>query len=212
MKLQSRSVFGATFGESSVLSESGAGEKSSTHEPATGTFATETVLLERADIGGVLVNSTRDALMAVAELRAAMGLWFPHDAGAITEDPLCRILWLTPRSWLIQCSVADESMLTGRINAVYPDKSVHAVLFGDYLCWLELCGPYALDLLSEGGFLSLEPGGLAVGHAKRTVLAGVAVVLLRERVETWLIGVERSRAVYIANWLRARLRRSRSCA
>jgi heterotetrameric sarcosine oxidase gamma subunit len=206
MKLQSRAVFGATFGESSVLAESGVGEKSSTHEPATGTFATQTVLLERADIGCVLVNSTRDALTAVADVRAAVGLGFPHDAGAITEDSLCRILWLTPRSWLIQCSVDQEAMLTRRINAAYPDKSVHAVLFGDSLCWLELCGPDALDLLSEGGFLSLEPGGLAVGHAKRTVLAGVAVVLLRERAETWLIGVERSRAVYGANWLRARLR------
>jgi heterotetrameric sarcosine oxidase gamma subunit len=203
MKLQSRSAFGATFGVSTPVPEFDVGERSVTRGSATDAPPMPTKLLERADIGCLLVTTTLDSSTWAAQLRAVVGLEFPLEACRITEAHPHRVLWLTPRSWLIHCPVDDESALATRINDAFPNKSVHAVLFTDYLCWFELSGPKAFDLLSEGGFVSLERTGLVVGHAKRTALAGVAVVLLHERVQTWLIGVERSRAIYIADWLRA---------
>jgi len=110
-----------------------------------------------------------------------------------------RAIWLTPRSWLICCD--SESELIERVESAFPDKLVHATLFTDALCWLELWGPAAIDLLTEGGFVSLERNGLPVGHAKRTPIAQIPVVVVRESADTWLLGMERSRASYFVQWL-----------
>jgi heterotetrameric sarcosine oxidase gamma subunit len=109
---------------------------------------------------------------------------------------------------LIHCSVDEAWPLARRINEAFPDKRAHAALFSDCLCWLELSGPQAFDFLAGGGFISLDRAGLAVGRVKRTQLAGVAAIVLHERLQSWLIAVERSRAIYFAEWLRATARRS----
>lgn len=92
-------------------------------------------------------------------------------------------------------------MLAARLGAAFPDKLIHAALFTDYLCWLELSGPGAGIILGDGGFISLEREGLATGHAKRTLVAGVAAVIIRKEKSEWLIGVERSRARYFVDWM-----------
>jgi heterotetrameric sarcosine oxidase gamma subunit len=208
MKLQSRSVLGATFGVSTAVPEFGVSEAGTTHGSAADGHAMHTRMLERADIGCLLVSSTLEPSIGVTKLNTAVGLEFPLEAGAIREAHPHRVLWLTPRSWLIHCSIDEEAALARKINEAFPDKCVHAALFTDYLCWFELSGPKAFDLLSEGGFVSLERRGLDVGGAKRTVLAGVAAIVLHQRLQTWLIGVERSRAIYIADRLRAAARHS----
>jgi heterotetrameric sarcosine oxidase gamma subunit len=160
-------------------------------------------LLECADIGCLLVNSAVDASIVAAALGTAAGFAFPLKSGAIVDAHTHRVLWLTPRSWLVHCPIDQEWLLATRINEAFPDKRVHAALFTDYLCWFELSGLGSGDVLTQGAFISLERGGLPVGHAKRTLLVGIAVVVVHERPQTWLIGVERSRAIYFANWLRA---------
>jgi heterotetrameric sarcosine oxidase gamma subunit len=125
-------------------------------------------------------------------------------------------LWLTPRSWLIHCAPEEEVALADRVNRASPDMLVHAVPFGGALCWLELSGrrsgpgtgtstaaDAALELLTEGGFVSLERGGLPVGRSKRTLIAQIGVVVIHQNESVWLIGVERSRARYFAQWLTA---------
>jgi heterotetrameric sarcosine oxidase gamma subunit len=112
-------------------------------------------------------------------------------------------LWLTPRSWLIHCDLLEEGDLLERIAEAFPDRLAHGALFTDAVCWFELSGPAALDILTEGGFVSLERGGLPVGHAKRTLIAQVAVVLIRQAEDSWLLAVERSRSTYFVQWLSA---------
>jgi heterotetrameric sarcosine oxidase gamma subunit len=188
VKLQPRPLFGATFGVSAPVPEF---------------VAMNTTLLERADIGCLLVNSAVESSAVASELVAAVRFAFPLEAGAIADLHSHRLLWLTPRSWLLHCPVEEDWELARQINEAFPDKRVHAALFTDYLCWFELFGSQAFNLLTEGGFVSLERGGLGLGYAKRTSLAGIAAVVVHERPQTWLIGVERSRAIYFANWLRA---------
>src|ERR1700722_16912668 len=149
MKLQPRSVFSATFGAPAPIPAFDVRDMRATRTPATSTR-----LLERADIGCVLVNSTMDPPTGVTELSAAVGLGFPLVAGAVSAQGAHRVLWLTPRSWLIQCPVDGEIALAECINEAFPDKRVHAALFTDYLCWIELSGSHALRLLTEGGFIS----------------------------------------------------------
>jgi heterotetrameric sarcosine oxidase gamma subunit len=112
-------------------------------------------------------------------------------------------VWLSPRSWLVRCPIEEEGDVVRQVNSAYPDKLLHAVRYTDALCWLELSGFGAFGLLSAGGFVSLEQAGLAIGYAKRTLVAQVAVLVVREAETVWVVGVERSRARYFMDWLRA---------
>jgi heterotetrameric sarcosine oxidase gamma subunit len=190
LNLQARSVFGGEFGTSRVID---------------GFRCEGTVLRERSDLGCVLLTLAADTLELAATASAACGLALPAGPGAIAKGSGAansrRALWLTPRSWLIHCGLEDESDLIERVGAAFPDKLAHAVSFTDALCWLELAGSAASDLLTEGGFVSLERGGVPVGHAKRTLIAQVAVVLVHQGADSWLLGLERSRAPYFFVWL-----------
>jgi len=175
------------------------------------------VLRERADIGCVLLTAAVDIpeaasvdrvettsisnLDPAATASKVAQVTLPRAPGSVTTTHTRTALWLSPRSWLIHCAVDEEANLVSQLNAAFPDKLLHAVPFTDALCWLELSGEGALDLLQEGGFLSLERDGLAIGHAKRTLLAQVAVIIFRASQDAWLVGVERSRARYFVTWL-----------
>jgi heterotetrameric sarcosine oxidase gamma subunit len=167
-------------------------------------------MVERTDIGCLLINSAVDSSVVATALGVAAGLTFPFKADDVVDAQPRRVLWLTPRSWLVHCRIEEEQMLAKRINDAFPDKRAHAALYTDYLCWFDLQGPQAFTLLTEGGFVSLERDGLGVGHAKRTSIAGVAAVIVHELPQDWLIGVERCKAMYFANWLRAAENRRRS--
>jgi heterotetrameric sarcosine oxidase gamma subunit len=91
--------------------------------------------------------------------------------------------------------------LVARLNAAFAEKLAHATPFTDALCWFEISLSGALDLLTEGGFVSLDRGGLPIGHAKRTLIAQAVVVIFRESENVWLVAVDRSRARYFADWL-----------
>ncbi len=185
MKLQPQATLGAPFGAARLVAG----------------FKTNGVSLrERADIACVLVTAAVNAIAAAAS--AAAGVELPLRAGEIRTREGCSAWWLSPRSWLIHCRIEDELVLVRRLNSAFPDKEVHAVPFTDALCWLELFGVESQEALTEGGFLSLEPRGLFdQRRVKRTLIAGVAVIVVHERENVWLVGVERSRARYFADWL-----------
>lgn len=159
---------------------------------------------ERDDIGCLLLNSAVDVGEIHAVVSTATGIVLPLAPGAISRGANRLGLWLTPRSWLLQCALDEDFTLAERINAAFPDKIVHAAHFSDDLCWLELIGEGTLTLLREGGFVSLERDGLPAGNAKRTLIAGVSVIAIRFEESGWMIGVERSRARYFVEWLTSR--------
>jgi heterotetrameric sarcosine oxidase gamma subunit len=160
-----------------------------------------TALRERTDNSCVLLTAAVNAADVVTSATAVARVELPLAPGAIKRGSGRTALWLSPRSWLIHCKIEEEMDLVADLNACFPEKLAHAVPFTDALCWFEISLSGALDLLTEGGFVSLERGGLPVGHAKRTLIAQVAVVILRESESVWLVGVERSRARYFADWL-----------
>lgn len=180
------STLGASFGSVALVADF----------PAAGA-----ILRERADIGCLLLSTAVDADRVIALASQAVGVDLPPVAGAIQTNEERLALWLSPRSWIVHCNPKEETILAARVDATFPDGLVHAALFTDYLCWLELSGLSADILLKDGGFISLEREGLAIGHAKRTLIAGVAAVVIRKERREWLIGVERSRARYFADWM-----------
>ena len=193
MTLQPLSLHGAPFGEAGVANE---------------LTPRGTTLRERSDLGGVLINSAAAAREVIERVEQIVGITLPSCAGRVTHGSETCALWLTPRSWIVHCPIAQEPDLASRINAALPDKLVHAALFSDCLCWFEIAGPDAESLIREGGFVSLERGGLPEGHAKRTLLAGVAVLLLHQAPCRWLVGVERSRADWFLLWLKSTAQRA----
>lgn len=190
MNLQPNSVFGGELGTSRDID---------------GFRSERAVLRERSDLGCVLLTLAAESLELATTASTVCGVELPAGPGAIamrSEATGQRVaLWLTPRSWLIHCALEEEDDLVERVGATFPDKLAHALSFTDAVCWMELSGPAAWDLLTEGGFVSLERGGVPVGHAKRTLIAQVAVALIHHRADSWLLGVERSRAPYFMAWL-----------
>jgi heterotetrameric sarcosine oxidase gamma subunit len=162
------------------------------------------LLRERTDIGCVLLTSAVPTAQIIGSAIQASGVELPLVPGAIKTGVGRAALWLSPRSWLIHCGIEEETRLVCGLNQAFPDKLAHAVPYTDQLCWFELSGQAGLDLLTEGGFVSLDRGGLPVGHAKRTLIAQIAVVLVRESERDWLVAVERSRARYFVEWAASR--------
>lgn len=186
VKLAPRTALGGPFGVASPILD----------------LRSETVsLVERADLGSVLLSTAIDMDSGTREALGKAGVQVPEQSGAVTRHRSGTAIWLSPRSWLIQCPAIEGADLARSISSLAPSKLLHAVCFTDALCWIELSGSGAADLLSEGGFLSLERGGIQVGFAKRTLIAQINVIVVRESLTMWLLGVERSRASYFLEWL-----------
>jgi heterotetrameric sarcosine oxidase gamma subunit len=166
----------------------------------------------RGELGCLLVRCAADAAEVVPQLNAVTKIEFPREPGQTMVAHGMRAIWISPQSWLLHCRRADERSLTARINDAFPGRAVHASLYGDSLCWIEICGPGAPEILAEGDFISLERQGLAVAHAKRTRFASLPAVVVRETEGSWLVGVERSRAQYLADWLAAARQRAAALA
>jgi heterotetrameric sarcosine oxidase gamma subunit len=158
-------------------------------------------LRERTDIGCVLLTAAVDGGDIAVSASHAANVDLPLTPGMINISSHRKAIWLSPRSWLIQCGVEEEQELVTHLTATFPDKLAHAAAFTDYLVWFELSGSDAIDLLTEGTFLSLERTGLPIGNAKRTLVAQIAAVIVHESASVWLVAVERSRARYFADWL-----------
>src|SRR5258708_5950123 len=184
MRIQPRSVLGGMFVDPVVLTRFESGN---------------TTLTERADIGCLLVSSAVDSDEISTRLNLAARFSFPLKGGRVAEARPYRVLWLTPRSWLVHCPLDDEWALANRFNEAFPDKLVHASLFTDQLCWLELSGGHALALLTDGGFVSLERGGLGVGCAKRTSLAGGGGKIFWKKPQTWLPAATGVPSLYVVS-------------
>ncbi|SNT75597.1 sarcosine oxidase subunit gamma [Paracoccus seriniphilus] len=184
MMLDAMSALGNSFGSPAALADI-------THAKAQ----------ERSDMGAVLITVTGPGADFAADLAQALGCDLPRTHGAMAHSgDLCAI-WLTPRSWILLCPPEAEADLLGAVATAFPDRTAHASRFTDALGWLTLEGAGVEDLLHQGGFISLQAEGLPVGHAKRTLLAGIPAVVLHEGETRWTIGVERSRCRYFTDWL-----------
>jgi heterotetrameric sarcosine oxidase gamma subunit len=158
-------------------------------------------VIERGDLGCVLCTAAVDASYVLAHISSAAEVELPAKSGLVAHDGGRSAIWLSPRSWLILCSLDEEWDLAASINQAFADRRVLASVFADYLCWIELSGKAVEDTLRQGGFISLASGGLQEGHAKRTLIAGISTVIHRNTAMTWTLGVERSRVQYFTDWL-----------
>jgi heterotetrameric sarcosine oxidase gamma subunit len=152
-------------------------------------------------MGAVLCSSAGPGADVARALEAALGCPVPVAHGAVAEGPGRRVLWLSPKAWIVLCAPEDEDDLVETVAAAFPDHAVLASRYTDALCWLTLDGADAESALRQGSFLRFRAVGLPPGQAKRTLVAGIPAVILREADGAWTVGVERSRGRYFSAWL-----------
>lgn len=158
-------------------------------------------LIERADIGCVYCTASLDPEPYLGEIAVIAGPPPPTAPGRVTASGRRRAIWVTPRSWLLLCPLADEEELIEAFAGAFTEHTIHACRYSDQLCWLELVGADAENLLRAGSFLSLDGHGQAPGTVRRGQLAAVTVIIHRQGEICWLLGVERSNAHYLVDWL-----------
>ncbi len=185
MKLQARKVIDWSSNYEAVLSS---------------TFAGVSVA-ERHSDGCVLLTSVVDAITIFEVLSHVLGLTIPMDHGTISGEGTRVVSWLSPRSWLVHVPENEVNSLMKSVDRAFPEKRVSASHFSDHICWFDIEGDGVEDLLKQGGFISLEPCGLPVKAIKRTLVAGVPLLIWRYEKNHWRVGVERSRAQYFIDWM-----------
>lgn len=185
MMLEALSPLGGAFGEPHALAD-----------------ITLAEVTERSDLGALLITAIEPGSERAKSIGLAIGCSLPMTHGLVVECGDKRAIWLTPRSWLILCNPSDEEHISRSVQAKFPDRTVLASRFSDALGWLTLEGERAEALLTQGSFVTFDATGLAVGSAKRTLVAGIPVVIQRESEMRWTVGVERSRAQYFVDWLK----------
>jgi len=158
-------------------------------------------LREHTEFGCVLLSAAVDTTEVAAVAESCLDISLPMLPGAVKTSGDTTSIWLSPRSWLVLCHPAQEATICESIFETFPDRRLHASAFTDYLCWFSLEGSRSKDLLRQGSVISLSKTGLPVGHAKRTLVNDAATVLYRKDENRWMLGVERSRAVYFSKWL-----------
>jgi len=165
-----------------------------------GPFADGVVIQERADLGSVVCTAPADPARTAPALGRVLRVALPMSPGAVAGGQGRSAVWLNPRAWLLVCDANDDRTIAADITAAFSRGQIHATVGSDALCWLEVIGAGAEDALRQGSFISLAPGGLAVGHARHTLLAGIRVLVHRTQHNGWRIAVERSRARYLVDW------------
>jgi heterotetrameric sarcosine oxidase gamma subunit len=185
MRLAPESALGKPFGVASTITRLGL----------------DTTLTERAELGCILLTAATDPAELLHTASTSLGVPLPLRTGPISISYGRRALWISPQAWLILYEASDEESLMQAIQSTFPDRRLHAALFTDYLCWLDLSGTQSLSFLQESSFVSFDPDGLKLHHAKRTLIAGIPAFIIREQKCGYLLGVERSRAHYFVGRL-----------
>lgn len=156
-------------------------------------------LVERTEMGCVLCTAAVDPSGVAEALGATIAL--STDPGAVVQQGERYALWFSPCSWLILCPLSDEEVLISAVQAAAADHSVLASRYSDHFCWIELSGERTEDALRQGGFITFRAEGLPEQYAKRTLIAGIRVLIYSIEKTRWLLGIERSRAWYFFDWL-----------
>lgn len=154
-----------------------------------------------ANLPCILCTAAVDAEKVADALSHAISAPVPIHPGVISEHDERRVLWISPRAWLVLCPENDEAEVLSSVHSAFDDRAVLASRYSDHYCWFELAGDRVEDTLRQGGFITFEPGGLPLRYAKRTLIAGISVLLLTVAESVWHVGVERSRVGYFIEWL-----------
>ncbi|MDA1091111.1 MAG: hypothetical protein O3A85_12465 [Proteobacteria bacterium] len=158
-------------------------------------------IVERGSDGCILLTSVVDAEKIIEALSQALGVDIPTAPVTVSGEGSRTVSWLSPRSWLMHVPENEADNVIEAVGQAFPERRVHASPYSDHICWFDIEGKGAEVLLRQGGFISLERKGLPVNAVKRTLVAGMPLLVRRCAEGGWRVGVERSRAQYFIDWM-----------
>jgi sarcosine oxidase subunit gamma len=145
---------------------------------------------------------------AAALAGAAFGPALPTQACRAAESGGRAALWLGPDEWQLLAPENDADAIAASIGAALGALPHVLVGIGHRNAALEISVPRAADVLSAGCPLDLHATVFPVGMCTRTVLGKAEIILWRTGDATFHVGVWRSFAPYVWDFLieaRARL-------
>jgi sarcosine oxidase subunit gamma len=166
-----------------------------------GACCEDETIVERDSGGCILLTSAVEAEKIVEALSRALTVNIPTAPGTVSREGSRIVSWLSPRSWLAHTAANEADDVIEAVGRAFPERRVHASYYSDHICWFDIEGKGAEALLRQGGFISLERAGLPLDAIKRTLVAGIPLLVWRCAKNVWRLGVERSRADYFVNWM-----------
>ena len=158
-------------------------------------------VVERDGDGCVLLTSAVEAEKIIESLSRALAIDIPTAPGTVSGEGDLTVSWVSPRSWLAHVPENEVDTVIEAVGRAFSEKHLYASCFSDHLCWRDIEGDGAEALLKQGGFISLDRNGLAVKAVKRTLVAGIPLLIRRSAKNIWRVGIERSRAPYFVDWM-----------
>ena len=110
-------------------------------------------------------------------------------------------LWLGPDEWLLLAPAGEASAVQAGIAGALGDVPHALVGVGHRNVALELTGAHASLVLNAGCPLNLAASAFPVGMCTRTVLAKAPIILWRTAPTTFHLGIWRSFAPYVWDYL-----------
>ena len=129
------------------------------------------------------------------------GLDLPVGVGSVLAGPL-RILCIAPGEWLVVAQPRLPDEIRKAVQAEAADQGFALVDLSSGRTVLDVSGPAARRVLSEGCGLDLHPKRFCLTLSARTRLAQIPVVVdLMRDPDCFQLYVERSHARYLEEWL-----------
>jgi sarcosine oxidase subunit gamma len=110
-------------------------------------------------------------------------------------------LWLGPDEWLLIAPAYQEASIEAEFATALADTPCAIVGVGHRNVAMALAGFRATEVLNAGCPLDLDEAAFPVGMCTRTVLAKAEIILWRTGPQDFTIGVWRSFAPYVREFL-----------
>jgi len=143
----------------------------------------------------------RGAEPAARQAGEVFGVRFPLAACRAERHADRAVLWLGPDEWLLIAPAYQEASIEAQFASSLADVPHALVGVGHRNVAMSLEGFRATDVLSAGCPLDLDETAFPVGMCTRTILAKAEIILWRTGLQDFTIGVWRSFAPYVRDFL-----------
>lgn len=162
-------------------------------DPTTATVIEQLPLRPLVDLR--LYRPTAETLR---QLERILGGALPTRPGALITAAMS-VLWLAPHEWFIVGATPDR---LAAIASACTGTLFHLVEVTDGTCGYRLTGRDVTDLIARGCSLDLHPTVFPVGHAAKSLLDGVVVLLHRIAPGEFHLYCDSSLEAYLIEWFR----------
>ena len=160
-------------------------------------------LLELSNLEHFNLRLEPDNSHLVNQLQDALGFQIPLEPNTfvIHENILCS--WLGPDEWLIVAPLDQSNRVETVVRENLTDHFATLTKLGSAQTIIRVSGLHAIEFLSRGIAIDLDPSGFKPGQCVQTIMAHANVTVLNHSLEESIFDliVRRSFADHLWRWL-----------